>query len=78
MRDLRTDESFVISDRVASRQVRAGELLCTRLAPTGDDRRIIGGAERVAEEQRDALLELLDDPDLDPGVLLDRLSGGTD
>lgn len=77
VRDLRTDESFVISDRVASRQVRAGELLCTRLAPTGDDRRIIGGAERVAEEQRHALLELLDDPDLDPGVLLDRLSGGT-
>lgn len=78
VRDLRTGESYEIRDRSASRRVRTGALLCTRVVPVEDTWQIVGGAEPVAESQRSALLELLDDPDLDPGVLLDRLSGGSD
>ncbi|WP_420749463.1 SEC-C domain-containing protein [Rhodococcus sp. O3] len=77
-RDLLTGETVEISDRVASRQVGAGELLLTRLVSVGDAWRIVGEIQRIAEEQRAAMLEVLDDPDLDPAELVDPFSGETD
>ncbi len=61
MRDVRTGDVHAVRERTASRQLKAGQLVCARVVPAGDTMQIFGGVEPVALGQRDALVALLDD-----------------
>ena len=75
MRDLRTGDRIDVTERTASRQVKAGELYCTRIVPVGDGLwNIFGGAEAVTLPQRGPLMALLDDAEADPEELVSFLS----
>jgi tetratricopeptide (TPR) repeat protein len=65
-RDLRTGDTHDVRDRTASRQLRAGQLVCARIVPTGDTMQVFGGLEPVALHERDDLVALLDS---EPGPL---------
>jgi tetratricopeptide (TPR) repeat protein len=60
LRDVRTGDSYQVQDRTASRMLRRGEFVCTRVVPAGDTMRIFGGVEPVALHERDELIALLD------------------
>ncbi len=63
-RDVRTGDVQMIQERTASRQVKAGELYCSRVVPVGETTQIFGGLEPVSIGERDQLIALLDsDPD---------------
>lgn len=74
LRDVRTGDRNDVTERLASRQLKVGEFICARVVPTGSTMQIFGGIEPIALGQREALLELLDDDDLDPADLVDFLS----
>jgi tetratricopeptide (TPR) repeat protein len=59
-RDLRTGDQLAVRERLGSRQLRPGMLLCARLVPAGDTIQCFGGLEPVELFQRDGLLALLD------------------
>ncbi|MDN4516688.1 SEC-C domain-containing protein [Mycolicibacterium austroafricanum] len=62
VRDVRTGDIHEVQERTASRQLTAGQLICTRVLPAGDDTaQFFGGLEPVALHQRDALIALLDE-----------------
>ncbi len=64
MRDVRTGDVHEVRERAGSRQVKVGELYCSRVVPAGDTMQIFGGIEPVALGERDELIALLDnDPD---------------
>ncbi|SNR52707.1 SEC-C motif-containing protein [Haloechinothrix alba] len=60
VRDLRTGDVHQVREQTASRQLRRGDLVCTRVVPAGETAQFFGGIEPVALHQRDDLLELLD------------------
>ena len=60
LRDLRTGDVHTVRERSASRTVKVGDLLCTRVLPAGDTMQIIGAAVPVPLHERDTLLDLLD------------------
>ena len=60
LRDVRTGEQVVLSERTASQQLRVGDFICTRLLPVGDTPQIFGGVERVGMGERHQLIALLD------------------
>ena len=60
VRDLRSGDHHDVRDRAASRQLRAGMLVCSRIVPAGDTIQIFGGIEVIGLQQRDALIALLD------------------
>lgn len=74
LRDIRTGDIVTVHDRVASRQLKPGHLVCTRLYPAGDQMRFLGGLEPVRLRDRDDLIELLD-AEPDPDELVAFLSG---
>ncbi|BBY73563.1 hypothetical protein MPRF_04620 [Mycolicibacterium parafortuitum] len=62
VRDVRTGDVHEVRERTASRQLKAGHLICTRVLPVGDGTaQLFGGVEPVALHQRSALIELLDE-----------------
>ena len=62
--DLRTGDTHEVRERAASRQLKAGQLVCARVVPAGDTMQFFGGLEPVALHERDALIGLLDtEPD---------------
>lgn len=73
MRDVRTGEVHEVQERSASRMVKAGEFYCGRIVPAGDTMQIFGGLQPVALNEREHVLDLLDD-DTDPVELVDFLS----
>lgn len=72
-RDLRTGERVEVRERTASQTLKAGMLVCARLAPAGHTIQCFGGLEPVDLHQRDRLLELLDS-EPDPAQLVAFLS----
>ncbi|MCV7152097.1 SEC-C domain-containing protein [Mycolicibacterium pyrenivorans] len=62
VRDVRTGDIHEVLERTASRQLTAGQLICTRVLPAGGDTaQFFGGLEPVALHHRDALIALLDE-----------------
>jgi len=72
-RDLRTGGRVAVRERLGSRQLRVGTLVCARLVPAGDTVQCFGGLEVVDLFQRDGLLALLDD-EPEPSELVGFLS----
>ncbi len=60
-RDLRTGDTFEVRDRLASRSLKPGLLVCARVVPTGEIMQVFGGIEPVPLRDRDALMALLDE-----------------
>jgi tetratricopeptide (TPR) repeat protein len=60
VRDVRTGDVHEVRERAASRQVKAGTLICARVVPVGDTVQIFGGIEPVELHERDELITLLD------------------
>ncbi len=73
VRDVRSGDVHEVQERTASRQLKPGMLVCTRVLPAGDSMQFFGGIEPVALHQRDALIDLLDEGS-DPEVLVAELS----
>ena len=60
VRDVRTGDQHEVQERLGSRGVRPGQLVCARVVPTGEVMQIFGGIEPVRLHERDDLLALLD------------------
>jgi hypothetical protein len=74
VRDVRTGDVHEVQERTASRQLKAGQLICTRVLPVGDGTaQFFGGMEPVALHERNALIALLDE-EPDPVELVAFLS----
>jgi hypothetical protein len=73
VRDVRNGDVHEVRERTASRQLKAGQLMCTRVVPAGDSMQFFGGIEPIALHERDPLIELLDS-EPDPIDLVDALS----
>ena len=73
VRDIRTGDRHEVPERMASRQLKSGQLICARVAPTGDTPQFVGVAEPVALHERDALIDVLD-TEPDPVTLVAQLS----
>jgi hypothetical protein len=73
LRDVRTGDRVEVREKSASRQMKPGMLICTRVLPAGDVHRMFGGIEPVALHQRDALIDLLDNKPA-PVEIVDFLS----
>jgi hypothetical protein len=71
VRDVRTGEVQEVTER--GQALAPGQLICTRMLPTGDGFAFFGGIDPVEPHERDQLIELLDD-DPDPGELVAFLS----
>ena len=64
VRDVRNGDVHEVRERTASRQLKAGQLICARVVPAGDSMQFFGGVEPIALHERDALIDLLDtEPD---------------
>ena len=73
VRDVRTGDVYDVHERTASRELRPGQLICTRVAPAPETYEFFGGIEPVALHERDQLINVLDS-DPDPVDLVDFLS----
>jgi SEC-C motif len=73
VRDLRTGDTQEVRERAASRQLKAGQLVCAHVLPAGDSTQFFGGLEPVALHERDPLIGLLDTGP-DPVTLVAQLS----
>lgn len=73
VRDVRNGDVHEVRERTASRQLKAGQLICTRVVPAGNGMQFFGGVEPLALHERDPLIELLDS-EPDPVELVDALS----
>lgn len=71
LRDVRTGELTEIQERLGSRDVSAGQLICARAVPDGRGHRLVGAVISVPPGREDAFLDIVDDPD--PLSLADRL-----
>ncbi|MEV6876808.1 SEC-C domain-containing protein [Amycolatopsis sp. NPDC051128] len=60
LRDVRTGDVHQVSERIASRVLKTGTLICARVVPAGETEQIFGGIEPVALHERDELIALLD------------------
>ena len=73
VRDVRTGDVYDVHERTASRELRPGQLICTRVAPAPETYEFFGGIEPVALHERDQLINVLDS-DPDPVDLVEFLS----
>ncbi|OBJ71043.1 SEC-C domain-containing protein [Mycobacterium sp. 1274756.6] len=73
VRDVRTGDIVEVPERLASRTLRPGQLICARVLPVGDGVRFFGGIEPIALHERDLLVDLLDEG-ADPVELVAFLS----
>ncbi len=73
VRDVRTGDTYQVREATASRQLKAGQLVCTRVLPAADTWQFFGGIEPVALHERDRLVDLLDS-ESDPVTLVATLS----
>jgi SEC-C motif len=73
VRDARNGDTHEVRERTASRQLKAGQLICARVVPAGDSMQFFGGIEPIALHERDALIDLLDS-EPDPAELVATLS----
>jgi hypothetical protein len=73
VRDVRKGDVHEVRERTASRQLKAGHLVCARVVPAGDSMQFFGGVEPIALHERDALIDLLD-TEPDPVELVSTLS----
>ena len=71
LRDVRSGELTDIQERLGSRDVSAGQLMCARAVPDGRGHRLVGAVIEVPPGREDAFLDIVDDPD--PTSLADRL-----
>lgn len=71
VRDVRTGEVREVTER--GRGLEPGQLICSRVLPTGDGFAFFGGIDPVAPHERDELITLLDD-EPDPVELVEFLS----
>jgi hypothetical protein len=69
-RDIRTGDRHDVTERLATRQLRPGDLILARLVPDGRDTVIFGGLVAVDLARRDMLVALLDD-EPDPVALVE-------
>lgn len=60
VRDVRTGDVHQVRERAASRQLKAGALICARIVPVDETMQIFGGIEPVELHERDELVKLLD------------------
>jgi tetratricopeptide (TPR) repeat protein len=60
LRDVRTGDRHEVTEHTASRTLRPGDLICTRVVPAGPQRQLVGGVEPISLGQRDELIALLD------------------
>ncbi len=69
LRDIRRDATEDVVERKGSEQVQVGDLVCTRIAPVGEELQLFGGLQPVEPGQRDQLVALLDaiEEDADDG-----------
>lgn len=72
-RDLRTGDRADVRERMGSRSLKPGMLVCTRIVPAGDTMQCFGGIEIVSMQERDWLLELFD-REYESGELIAALS----
>lgn len=72
VRDVRSGDRHEVRERAASRQLKAGQLVCARVVPAGDTMQFFG-LEPVALHERDALIDLLD-AEPDPLTLVAHMS----
>jgi hypothetical protein len=72
VRDVRNGDVHDVRERTASRQLKAGQLICARVVPAGDSMQFFG-IEPIALHERDALIDLLD-TEPDPVELVSMLS----
>ena len=73
VRDTRNGDTHEVRERTASRQLKAGQLICARVVSAGDSMQFFGGVEPIALHERDALIDLLDS-ELDPVELVSTVS----
>jgi len=73
VRDVRNGDVHEVRERTASRQLKAGQLICARVVPAGDSMQFFGGVEPISLYERDRLIELLDS-EPDPAELVSELS----
>ncbi|BBY28162.1 SEC-C metal-binding domain-containing protein [Mycolicibacterium sediminis] len=73
VRDVRTGDVDEVAERVASGQLKAGQLICARVLPIGDGVQFFGGIEPLALHDRNPLVELLDS-EPDPVELVEFLT----
>lgn len=71
VRDVRTGDVLEVTER--GRALQPGQLICSRVLPTGDGFEFFGGIDPVAPHERDELIALLDD-EPDPVELVGFLS----
>jgi hypothetical protein len=74
LRDIRTGDRLPVAEKTASRQLRVGEFICTRVVPIGDELQLFGGIEPVYPTQRTELIALLDQNPAPPEELVEFLS----
>jgi hypothetical protein len=60
LRDVRTGDVHQVSERMASRVLKTGTLICARVVPAAETEQIFGGIEPIALHERDELIALLD------------------
>src|SRR5215204_205475 len=69
LRDLRAGDTWEVQERLGSRSLRPGQLICARVVPSGDTVQIFGGIEPVRFRDRDDLLRLLDSEPTPEGLV---------
>lgn len=74
LHDLRTGDRHEVTEHTASIRLQVGDLFCARVVPAGSTTRIFGGIEPVSQDQRAALIDLLDSEATDPDELVAFLS----
>jgi hypothetical protein len=60
VRDVRTGDVHQVSERMGSRHLKPGALICARVVPVGETEQIFGGIELATLKERDGLIALLD------------------
>ena len=74
VRDVRTGDRIDVQERLASRQLKPGMLVSSRVLPVGDTWQFWGGLEPVLMNQRDEVLAVLDADEPDPIAVVEMLS----
>ena len=73
-RDLRTGDVISAADSIASQTLEPGHLVCCHLLPQPDGDHAIHSIDPIRMHERSALLELLDEDEIDPELLIAFLS----
>lgn len=73
-RDLRTGDVVTAADSVASQTLKPGHLVCCHLLPQPDGDHAIHSIDPIGLHERSVLLELLDEDEVDPELLVAFLS----